>query len=115
MSTQQLQVPRTTIAQENGRRFVAAAAIAVALFAGAVIGRSTAPVASSTAVRPATALLTLGESSAGDAGRAEMFRAMNGLGAAPGIGLDPKDVTSPASARMNEMFRAMNGLRHQQI
>jgi len=115
MSTQQLQVPRTRITRENGRRLVAAATIAVALFAGAVIGRSTAPVASPTAVRPATALLTLGESSAGDAGRAEMFQAMNGLGAAPGIGLDPKDVTSATSARMNEMFRAMNGLSHQQI
>ena len=44
-----------------------------------------------------------------------MFQAMNGLGAAPGIGLDPKDVTSATSARMNEMFRAMNGLSHQQI
>ena len=115
MSTQQLQVPRTTIAQENGKRLIAAAAIAAALFVGAVIGRSTAPAASSTGVRPATALVTLGEPSAGDVGRAEMFRAMNGLGAAPGIGLDPTDVTSPTSARMNEMFRAMNGLRHQQI
>lgn len=115
MSTQLLQVQRRTAVQGNGRRLVAAAAIASALFVGALIGRSTAPTASSTAVRPATELSTLGESSAGDAGRAEMFRAMNGLGAAPATGLDPKDVSSPNATRLDEMFRAMNGLRHQQI
>jgi hypothetical protein len=114
MSTQQLQVQGSTI-QDNGRRLVAAAAIAAALFVGAVVGRSTAPATSSTAVRATTALVTLGEPSAGDAGRAEMFRAMNRLGAAPAIGLDPSDVTSPNSTRLAEMYRAMNGLRHQQV
>ena len=115
MSTQQLQVQKTTVSQENGRRLVAAVAIAAALFVGAVIGRSTAPATPSTAVRATTALSELGEPSAGDAGRAEMFRTMNGLGAAPAIGLDLKDVTSPTSMRMAEMFRAMNGLNHQQV
>jgi hypothetical protein len=115
MSTQLLEVQRSTAAQGNGRRLVATAAIAAALFVGALIGRSTAPTASSIAVRPATELSTLGESSAGDARRAEMFGVMNGLGAAPAIGLDPKAVSSSTSTRLDEMFRAMNGLRHQQI
>ena len=115
MSTQSLQVQRSTAGQGNGRRFVAAGVIAAALFVGAMIGRSTAPATSSTAVRPATELSTIGESSAGDARRAEMFTAMNGLGAAPVSGLDPTTVSSPTSTRMDEMYRAMNGLRHQQV
>ena len=114
MSTQSLQVQRSTAAYGNGRRLVAAGVISAALFVGAMIGRSTAPAVSSTAVRPATEL-SLGESSAGDTRRADMFTAMNGLGAAPAIGLDAKDVSSPTSTRMDEMFRAMNGLRHQQV
>ena len=79
MSTQLLQVQRSTVAEGNGRRLVAAAAIATALFVGALIGRWTGPTESSTAVGAVTELSTLGESSAGDAGRAEMFAAMNGL------------------------------------
>jgi hypothetical protein len=115
MSTQLLQVKRRTVAEGNGRRLVAAAVIAAALFVGALIGRSTAPAASSTAVRAATELAMPGESSSGDAGRAEMFRAMNGLGVASATGLDPDIVSSPTSTRLDEMFRAMNGLRHQQV
>jgi hypothetical protein len=79
MSTQSLQVQRPAITHRNSRRLVAAASVATALFVGALVGRSTAPTASSPIVRPATQL-TLGDSSAGDAGRAEMFGAMNGLG-----------------------------------
>ncbi len=63
--------------------------------------------------------LTIGHLSQGDAGRAEMFRAMNGLLPTaiiqPATTLDPSDVTPASSARLDEMFRAMNGLRHQQI
>jgi hypothetical protein len=44
---------------------------------------------------------------------------MNGLlptaNIQPATALDPRDATSPSSARLDEMFRAMNRLRHQQI
>jgi hypothetical protein len=90
MSTQSLQVQRPVVTHRNSRRLVAAASVAAALFVGGLlIGRSTAPTTSSSVVRPATEL-TLGESSSGDAARAEMFDAMNGLGTAAG---DPVDVT----------------------
>lgn len=87
MSTQSLQVQRPVITHRNSRRLVAVASVAAALFVGTLIGRSTAPTASSSVVRPATEL-TLGESSSGDAGRAAMFGAMNGLG---GVATDPTD------------------------
>ncbi len=83
MSTQSLQVQRPVITHRNGRRLVAVASVAAALFVGTLIGRSTAPSASSSVVRPATEL-TLGESSSGDIGRAAMFKAMNGLGSVAG-------------------------------
>ena len=89
MSTQSLQVQSPVISHRNGRRLAAVASVAAALFVGTLIGRSTAPTASSPVVRPATQL-TLGESSSGDAARAEMFDAMNGLGTAAG---DPADAT----------------------
>jgi hypothetical protein len=117
MSTQQLLIPRDATVQRSGRRIVVVTSIAAALFAGALIGRATAPDASSVA-HPAT-LLTVGSLSQADAGRAEMFRAMNGLLPTaiiqPATTLDPRDVSSASSARLDEMFRAMNGLRHQQI
>lgn len=117
MSTQQLLIPRGATVERSGRRIAVITAIAVALFAGTLIGRATAPDTSSL-VTPAT-LLTVGHLSQADAGRAEMFRAMNGLlptaTIQPATTLDPGDVSSASSARLNEMFRAMNGLRHQQI
>jgi hypothetical protein len=78
---------------------VAAASLAAALFVGTLIGRSTAPTATSPLVRPVTEL-TLGESSTGDAGRAEMFGAMNGLG---GVAGDPTSTTTMpgGEARLN--------------
>ena len=117
MSTQPLLIPQGVTVQQSGRRIAIITSIAVALFAGALIGRATAPDTSLVA-HPAT-LLTVGHLSQGDAGRAEMFRAMNGLlptaTIQPATRLDPKGVSSASSARLNEMFRAMNGLRHQQI
>jgi hypothetical protein len=79
MSTQLLQAPGNVMVHRNGRRLAVAASVVAALFAGALVGRSTAPTTSSPAVRQATALSTIGESSLGDARRAEMFEAMNGL------------------------------------
>jgi hypothetical protein len=118
MSTQQLLIPRGATVQRSGRRIAIITSIAVALFAGALIGRVTAPDASSLVAHPAT-LVTIGHLSQADAGRAEMFRAMNGLLSTaiiqPATTLDPSDVSPASSARLNEMFRAMNGLRHQQI
>jgi hypothetical protein len=118
MSTQPLLMPQGVTAQRSGRRVAIITSIAVALFAGALIGRATAPDASSLVAHPAT-LLTVGQLSQGDAGRAEMFRSMNGLlptaTIQPATTLDPRGVSSASSARLDEMFRAMNGLRHQQI
>ena len=118
MSTQPLLIPQGVTVQQNGRRIAIITSIAIALFAGALIGRATAPDTSSLVARPAT-LLQVGHLSQGDAGRAEMFRAMNGLlptaTIQPATSLDPKSVSSASSARLAEMFRAMNGLRHQQI
>lgn len=118
MSTQQLLIPRDATVQRSGRRIAIITSIAVALFAGALIGRVTAPDASSLVAHPAT-LVTIGRLSQADAGRAEMFQAMNGLLPTaiiqPATTLDPSGVSSASSARLKEMFRAMNGLRHQQI
>ena len=99
MSTQSLQVQRPVITHRNSRRLVAVASVAAALFVGTLIGRSTAPTASSSVVRPATPL-TLGESSSGDLGRAEMFKALNGLGVVAG---DPADAGAfpGGTARLN--------------
>ena len=83
MSVQSLQVQSPGVAHRNGRRVVAATSVAAALFVGTMIGRSTAPTVSAPVVRPVTEL-TLGESSSGDIGRAEMFKAMNGLGVLAG-------------------------------
>ena len=99
MSTQSLQVQRPVISHRTGRRLVAAASVAAALFVGALIGRSTAPTASSPIVRPATEL-TLGESSSGDVGRAEMFRAMNGLGGVAGASGDATTAMPGGAARL---------------
>ena len=60
-------------------RGIAAVSIVAALFVGTLIGRFDAPATSSQVVRPATALSTIGASSLGDARRAEVFHAMNGL------------------------------------
>ena len=90
MSAQSLQVQRQVVTHRNGRRLVAVASVAAALFVGTLIGRSTAPTASSPVVRSSTEL-TLGESSSGDVGRAEMFKAMNGLGVMAG---DPTGSTT---------------------
>ena len=104
MSTQSLQVQRPVITHRNSRRLVAVASVAAALFVGTLIGRSTAPSASSPVVRQATEL-TLGESSSGDAGRAEMFAAMNGLGGVAGNPTDSTTAMPGGAAR----------LAHQQI
>ena len=118
MATQPLLIPRGVTVQRGGRRVAIITSIAVALFAGTLIGRATAPDTSSLVAHPAT-LLTVGNLSQGDAGRAEMFGAMNGLlptaSIQPATRLDPKSVSSASSARLDEMFRAMNGLNHQQI
>jgi hypothetical protein len=79
MSTQQLLMPDKAIVHRSGRRIAVAASIVAALFAGGLVGRSTATTTPPLAIRPATALSILGASSPGDAGRAEMFRAMNRL------------------------------------
>jgi hypothetical protein len=99
MSAQSLQVHSPVVTHRNGRRLVAVASVAAALFVGTLIGRSTAPTASSSVVRPA-APLTLGESSSGDIGRAEMFKALNGLGVVAG---DPADARAfpGGTARLN--------------
>ena len=119
MSTQQLLMPGDVIVHRNGRRIVVAASIVTALFAGALVGRSTAPTTPQQIAHPAALLTRIGDPSVGDVRRAEMFHAMNGLQPTatiqPAIRLDPKDVSSENSARLAEMFRAMNGLRHQQI
>ena len=106
MSVQSLQVQTPGVTRRNGRRVVPAASVAAALFVGTLIGRSTAPTASSSVVRPATPL-TLGESSSGDLGRAEMFKALNGLGVVAG---DPADAGAfpGGTARLNR-------LNHQRI
>ena len=94
MSAQSLQVQRPEIAHRNSRRLVAAASVAAALFVGTLIGRSTAPTASSPVVRPATEL-TLGESSSGDIGRAAMFKAMfKAMNGPAGVASDPTDSTT---------------------
>ena len=90
MSTRSLQVQRPVITHRNSRRLVAVASVAAALFVGTLIGRSTVPTASPPVVRPGPEL-TLGESSSGDAGRAAMFDAMNGLG---GVADDPTGSTT---------------------
>jgi len=90
MSAQSLQVQTPVVTHRHGRRLVAVASIAAALFVGTLIGRSTAPTASSEVVQPATEL-TLGEPSSGDIGRAEMFEALNGLGVVAG---DPTGTTA---------------------
>jgi hypothetical protein len=112
MSTQLLQMPGDVIVHRSGRRIAVAASIAVALFAGTLVGRSTAPATSTVVVRPATALSTIGESSAGDATRSAMFGAMNGLQPTmtvqPVTRLHPNDVSTSSRA---EMFGAMNRLR----
>ena len=54
MSAQSLQVHSPVVTHRNGRRLVAVASVAAALFVGTLIGRSTAPTASSPVVRPAT-------------------------------------------------------------
>jgi len=106
MSTREMQVPRTLTGTTGSKRAAAAALVIAALAVGAVVGRSTAPTAQvREAVRPATALAgvgarslgdtarmqehlvmgeaavlaTTGEPSIGDARRAEIFQAMNGL------------------------------------
>jgi hypothetical protein len=104
MSVQSLQVQSPGVTHRNGRRLVAVASVAAALFVGTLIGRSTAPSASAPIVRP-VANLTLGESSSGDIGRAEMFKAMNGLGAVAG------DPTGSSTAMPGGVAR----LAHQQI
>jgi hypothetical protein len=104
MSAQSLQVQSPGVTHRNGRRLVAVASVAAALFVGTLIGRSTAPTASSPLVRPVTEL-TLGESSSGDIGRAEMFKAMNGLGVAAG------DTTGSSTAMPGGAPR----LAHQQL
>jgi hypothetical protein len=104
MSVQSLQVQSPGVSHRNVRRLVAVASVAAALFVGTLIGRSTAPTASAPIVRPATEL-TLGESSSGDIGRAEMFKAMNGLGAVAG------DPTGSSTAMPGGTAR----LAHQQI
>ena len=118
MSTQQLLIPRGATVQRSGRRIAIITSIAVALFAGTLIGRATAPDTSSVVAHAAT-LLTVGNLSQGDAGRAEMFGAMNGLlptaSIQPATRLDPKGGSPATSARLDERFRAMNGLNHQQI
>jgi hypothetical protein len=113
MSAQQLQMPGNVIGQRSGRRIAVAASIVAALFAGGLVGRSTATTSSSLGDRPATTLSSLGASSVGDARRVEMFAAMNELGTSAIDSLEPTDV-SPGSARA-EMFRAMNRLQHQRI
>jgi len=100
MSTQSLQVQQPVIAHRNGRRLVAVASVAAALLVGTLIGRSTAPSASSSVVRPA-APLTLGEASSGDAGRAAMFDAMNGLGSVAGGPTDAATAMPGGTARLN--------------
>ncbi|MEO8423279.1 MAG: hypothetical protein ABI595_05115 [Actinomycetota bacterium] len=117
MSTQQLQMPDSVIIHRSGRRLVVAASIATALFAGALIGRETAPTTPSLGVRAST-LSAIGALSLGDARRAEMLDAMNGLRStrAPATQLNP-DVVSPGSARA-EMFQALEALertQHQRI
>jgi hypothetical protein len=56
MSTQSLQVQRPVVTHRNSRRLIAVASVAAALFVGTLIGRSTAPTASPSVVRPATEL-----------------------------------------------------------
>ena len=104
MSVQSLQVQSPVVTHRNGRRVVAAASVVTALFVGTMIGRSIAPTVSAPVVRPVTEL-TLGESSSGDIGRAEMFKAMNGLGFAAG------DTTGSSTAMPGGAAR----LAHQQI
>jgi hypothetical protein len=110
MSTQLLQMPGDVIVHRSSRRIAVAASIAVALFAGALVGRSTAT--STVVVRPATSLSTIGESSTGDATRSAMFGAMNGLQPTmtvqPVTRLHPNEVSTSSRA---EMFGAMNRLR----
>jgi hypothetical protein len=118
MSAQEMQLPGITVGRPAVRRFSFAVLIAVALVAGGFVGRSTAPTDRVQAdVRPATALSGLGVSSIGDARRAEMHAAMNGILAgvarAPATRLDPKSVVSPESRRRARMYRAMNGLSPQ--
>jgi hypothetical protein len=119
MSTQELQVPRITFGRPAVRRFGVATLVAVALVAGGFVGRSTAPTERAQAdVRPTIALSALGVSSIGDARRAEMHAAMNGIladtASAPATRSDPTSAVSPDARRRAEMYRAMNGLLPQQ-
>jgi hypothetical protein len=111
MSTQEMQLPGITVGRPV-RRFGFVVLVAVALVAGGFVGRSTAPTERAQAiVRPATTLSELGVSSIGDARRAEMHAAMNGLA---GTRLDPKSVGSTEARRIAQMYRAMNGFSPQQ-
>ena len=100
MSTQPLLIPQGVTVQQNGRRIAIITSIAVALFAGALIGRATAPDTSSLVAHPAT-LLTVGHLSQGDAGRAEMFRAMNGL--LPTATIQPATTARPEGRVVREL------------
>ena len=117
MSTQEMQIPRISVERPAGRRFGFALVVAVALVAGGFVGRSTAPTERAQAiVRSATVLSDLGVTSSGDARRAEMHKAMNGITVArvPAIQLDPKSVGSSESLKRAQMYRAMNRLLPQQ-
>ena len=56
MSTQPLLIPQGVATQRSGRRIAIISSIAVALFAGALIGRATARTTSSLVAHPATLL-----------------------------------------------------------
>jgi hypothetical protein len=118
MSTQEMQIPRVAVDKPAIRRLGFTVLVVVALAAGGFVGRSTAPTVRSQAdVRPATSLSELGISSVGDAHRAEMHAAMNGLAGtadAPATRLDPKSVGSTGARRIAQMYRAMNGFSPQQ-
>ena len=106
MSTQAMQVPRTSTGTNGARRAAAAGLVVAALAVGAVVGRTTAPTAQvREAVRQATALSDLGTRSVGDLRRAQYHRAMGEAAVLATTG-----ELSFGDAKRAEMFRAMNRL-----